>query len=91
MDGCQFAGLVRNVFLVVNYHLIAVFQLYGLLQLSLICVALFKCKEKSVTCKWPREASVLIGHILIIETAQHSLYLKVCAFSNFILSFCIKH
>lgn len=35
MNGHQYASLLKKLFLVVKYHLIAIFQLYGLLQLSL--------------------------------------------------------
>lgn len=35
MNGRQYASLLKKLFLVVKYHLIAIFQLYGLLQLSL--------------------------------------------------------
>lgn len=52
MNGRQYASLLKILFLVVKYHLIAIFQLYGLLQLSLSKLSLYSTvKDQSVTCK----------------------------------------
>lgn len=48
MNGRQYASLLKKLFLVVKYHLIAIFQLYGLLQLSLSKLSLYSTVKRSV-------------------------------------------